>query len=150
VSVVYSVDVTVTVPVMDTEVTARVKDAVLNIFPEADLAERHGELVGEAHSMEHFSELLHEQEILDTARNQFFDGVRSEGFEFALKKQAAFVGVVNFAVGNPGELGEITVRVDVHDPGIEAYVDHVAPPTEDGRPVGERAWEQERNRDREQ
>jgi len=137
-SVVYSVDVTITVPVMDTEVTARVKDAVLNIFPEAELTERHGEVVGEAHSMEHFSELLHEQEILDTARNQFFDGVRSDGFEFALKKQAAFVGVVNFAVGNPGELGEITVRVDVRDPGVEAYVDHVAPPTEDGRPIEDR------------
>ncbi len=137
-SVVYSVDVTVTAPVMDTEATERVKDAVLNLFPEAELTERHGEVVGEAHSMEHFSELLHEQEILDTARNQFFDGVRGDGFEFALKKQAAFVGVVNFAVGNPGELGEITVRVDVRDPGVEAYVDHVAPPTEDGRPVGGR------------
>ena len=137
-SVVYSVDVTITAPVMDTEVTERVKDAVLNIFPEAELTERHGEVVGTAHSMEHFSELLHEQEILDTARNQFFDGVRSDGFEFALKKQAAFVGVVNFAVGNPGELGEITVRVDVRDPGVEAYVDHVAPPTEDGRPIEDR------------
>jgi hypothetical protein len=138
VSVVYSVDVAVTAPVMDTEATERVKDAVLNIFPEAELTERHGEIVGTAHSMEHFSELLHEQEILDTARNQFFDGVRSDGFEFALKKQAAFVGVVNFAVGNPGELGEITVRVDVRDPGVEAYVDHVAPPTEDGRPIEDR------------
>ena len=137
-SVVYSVDVTVTAPVMDTEVTSRVKDAVLNLFPEAELEERHGELVGEAHSMEEFSELLHEQEILDTARNQFSDGLRGDGFEFALKKQAAFVGVVNFAVGNPGELGEITVRVDVRDPGVEAYVDHVAPPTEDGRPIEDR------------
>jgi len=148
VSVVYSVDVTVTAPVMDTEVTSRVKDAVLNLFPEADLTERHGELVGEAHSMAHFSERLHEQEILDTARNQFFDGVRSAGFEFAVKKQAAFVGVVNFAVGNPGELGEITVRVGVHDPGVEAYIDHVAPPTEDGRPLGERERGQERDRER--
>ena len=137
-SVVYSVDVTITAPVMDTEVTERVKDAVWNLFPEADLEERHGEIVGEAHSMAHFSELLHEQAILDTARNQFFDGVRGDGFEFALKKQAAFAGVVNFAVGNPGELGEISVRVAVRDPGVEAYVDHVAPPTEDGRPIGER------------
>ena len=137
-SVVYSVDVTITAPVMDTEVTARVKDAVLNLFPEADLEERHGEVVGEVHSMEHFSELLHEQEILDTARNQFAEGRRGDAFEFALKKQAAFVGVVNFAVGNPDELGEITVHVDVRDPGVEAYVDHVAPPTEDGRPIGDR------------
>ena len=138
-SVVYSVDVTVTAPVMDTEVTARVKDAVLNLFPEADVEERHGELVGDAHSMERFSELLHEQEILDTARNQFSDGRRDGSFEFALKKQAAFVGVVNFAVGGPSELGEITVRVDVRDPGVEAYIDHVAPPTEEGRPVEDRS-----------
>ena len=151
-SVVYRVDVTVTAPVMDTEVTSRVKDAVLNLFPGAELEERHGEVVGTVHQLERFSELLHEQsildtargaffgnrheqEILDTARAQFAEGRLDGGFEFALKKQAAFEGVVNFAVGNPGELGDITVRVEVRDPGVEAYVDHVAPPTEDGRPV---------------
>jgi predicted RNA binding protein with dsRBD fold (UPF0201 family)/dephospho-CoA kinase len=135
--IVYSVDVEIVVPVMDTEVEARVRDAVEGLFPEAEFEKGHGELRGESHSLEHFSELLHEQQILDTARGQFFADQSGDSFSFDLKKQAAFRGVVNFAVGNPGELGEIHVDVTVRDPSVEAYVDHVAPPTEDGRPIGE-------------
>jgi predicted RNA binding protein with dsRBD fold (UPF0201 family) len=132
---VYSVDVQVTAPVMSTEVTDRVRDAVTNLFPEADITEGHGELVGEAHGLERFSELLHEEEILDTARGQFLADHRGDTFAFDLKKQAAFQGVVNFAVGEPAELGDIHVRVTVREPSVEAYIDHVAPPTEDGRPI---------------
>jgi predicted RNA binding protein with dsRBD fold (UPF0201 family) len=135
--VVYSVDVEIVVPIKDTEVKARVRDTVEGLFPEAEFEEGHGELRGEAHSLEHFSELLHEQQILDTARGQFFADHEGDTFSFDLKKQAAFRGVVNFAVGKPGELGEIHVRVKVRDPSVEAYVDHVAPPTEDGRPITE-------------
>lgn len=132
---VYSVEVQVTAPVGPTEVTDRVRDAVTNLFPEADITEGHGELLGEAHGMETFSELLHDQEILDTARGQFLADRRGDTFSFDLKKQAAFQGVVNFAVGDPAELGDIHVRVTVAEPSVEDYIDHVAPPTEDGRPV---------------
>jgi predicted RNA binding protein with dsRBD fold (UPF0201 family) len=138
VSEIYSVDVQITAPVMPTEVTDRVRDAVTNLFPEADIESGHGELLGEAHGLERFSERLHEQEILDTARNRFFDGQQGDTFAFDLKKQAAFQGVVNFAVGEPSELGDIHVRVTVREPSVEAYIDHVAPPTEDGEPVRER------------
>jgi predicted RNA binding protein with dsRBD fold (UPF0201 family) len=132
---IYSIDVQVTAPVMDTEVTDRVRDAITNLFPEATVEERHGELLATAHSMDHFSELLHRQAILDTARGAFFDGQEGTTFAFGLKKQAAFRGVVNFAVGNPGELGDIHVRVRVKEPAVEAFVDHIAPPTEDGKPI---------------
>ena len=134
-SPVYSVDVRVTAPVYDTEVTDRVADAIERLFPGADPDHRHGELVGEVHDMERFSELLHRQEILDTARSVFFDSLRGDAFAFDLKKQAAFEGVVNFAVGEPNELGEIHVRVRVDQPDAESYIDHVAPPTREGRPV---------------
>jgi predicted RNA binding protein with dsRBD fold (UPF0201 family) len=134
-SPVYSVDVQVTAPVYDTEVTDRVADAIEGLFPGADPEHRHGELVGEVHDLEQFSESLHRQEILDTARGVFFDSLRGDTFAFDLKKQAAFEGVVNFAVGEPNELGEIHVRVRVHEPDPESYIDHVAPPTRDGRPV---------------
>jgi len=85
--------------------------------------------------MEQFSERLHEQAILDTARGAFFAEQEGDTFAFSLKKQAAFVGVVNFSVGDPGELGDVRVRVKVRDPDVERYIDHVAPPTEDGEPV---------------
>ncbi|GGN91583.1 MULTISPECIES: RNA-binding domain-containing protein [Haloarcula] len=134
-SAVYSVDVRITAPVNDTEVTDRVADAIRNLFPEADPDHREGELVAEVHTMEGFSEELHRAEILDTARSVFFDSLSGETFAFDLKKQAAFEGRVNFAVGDPSELGDIHVEVTVREPDAESYIDYVAPPTEDGRPV---------------
>jgi len=132
---IYRVDIEITAPVYDTEVTSRVADAIVNIFPNAELEESFGEIRGKAHSMEHVSELLHRQEILDTARGEFFSNREGNVFSFALKKQAAFEGRINFSVGEPDELGEIAVRVRVDEPTLEAYVDRIAPPTEDGQPV---------------
>jgi len=133
--VIHRVDVEVTAPVRDTEVTDRVADAITAIFPGAEPELRHGELTATVHDLSQFSELLHRQEILDTARGIFFDTRRGDSFSFRLKKQAAFEGVINFVVDDPGELGAIAVRVRVEEPDVEAYVDHVAPPTEDGEPI---------------
>jgi len=133
--VIYSVDVQVTAPVYDTEVTDRVADAIVAIFPGADPEFAHGELTATVHDLEHFSELLYRQQILDTARDIFFENRRGDTFSFQLKKAAAFEGVVNFVVDEPGELGAITVRVRVEDPDVEEYIDHVAPPTEEGEPI---------------
>lgn len=132
---IYSIDVQITAPVKDTEVADRVATAIENVFPGADPEERHGEVVAEVHSLDHFSELLHRQEILDTARGEFFRHRRGDTFSFDLKKQAAFEGVVNFAVGNPDELGDVHVRVRVEEPSVEEFVDYIAPPTEEGRPI---------------
>ena len=132
---IYSVDVQVTAPVNDTEVTDRVVDAVHTLFPEADVEANPGELLATCHTMETFSERLHEQAILDTARGAFFEGREGDTFGFRLKKQAAYEGVVNFAVGTGSELGDLHVRVRVEEPDVDSYIDHVAPPTEEGRPV---------------
>ena len=132
---IYTVDVEITAPVYDTEVTSRVADAVSNMFPNAELEEEFGEIRADAHAMDHFSELLHRQEILDTARGEFFSNQQGAVFSFALKKQAAFEDRVNFSVGEPDELGEISVRVRVTEPTVEEYIDHIAPPTQDGQPI---------------
>jgi len=132
---IYSAEVQITAPVHDTEVTDRVADAVDNLFPGADPEYRHGELTGTVHDLEHFSELLYRQQILDTARDVFFANRRGDSFSFRLKKQAAFEGVVNFVVDDPGEIGAITVHVRVDEPSVEEYIDHVAPPTEEGEPI---------------
>jgi hypothetical protein len=135
VTAVYSVDVRIVAPVRDTEVADRVSDAVTNLFPNADVSREAGRVVAETHAMDRFSERLHEQEILDSARREFFRRADADGFSFALKKQAAFKGVVNFSVGNPDELGDIEVHVRVREPSVEAFVDAIAPPTEDGKPI---------------
>ena len=132
---IYSVDARIETPVADTEVTDRVIDAVEALFPDVEVHSEPGRVVAETHSLQGFSDRLHDQEILDTARREFLENADEEGFSFALKKQAAYEGVVNFAVGEPDELGEITVTVTVREPSVEEYVDHVAPPTRDGTPV---------------
>lgn len=135
---IYSIDVEITAPVYDTEVTDRVSDAIVTVFPGAEPTLRHGELRATVHDLAQFSELLHRQEILDTARGVFFGNRRGDSFSFRLKKQPAFQGVLNFAVDDPGELGAISVRVRVSEPDVEAFIDYVAPPTEDGQPVDTR------------
>jgi predicted RNA binding protein with dsRBD fold (UPF0201 family) len=132
---IYRVDVGITAPVRDTEVTDRVVDAIENLFSEVTVERAPGEVRAEGHSLDHFSDLLHRQEILDSARGEFFADRQGEVVSFDLKKQAAFEGVVNFAVGESDELGDIHVRVRVHEPSVEEYVDHVAPPTKDGTPI---------------
>lgn len=132
---IYSIEVRITVPVEDTEIEARVEDAITNLFPGAEIENVDGELRGEVHTLDHFSELLHRRAILDTARGEFFRTLDGDSFSFQLKKQAAFQEVVNFAVGEPGELGDIHVHVRVDDPDPETFIDYVAPPTEDGRPI---------------
>jgi predicted RNA binding protein with dsRBD fold (UPF0201 family) len=132
---IYSVDVTIGAPVQGTEVADRVEEAVTNLFPDAEFRREPDRFVAESHSLDAFSDVLHEQEILDTARRQFFGGVEDDGFAFSLKKQPAFEGVVNFAVGTEDELGDIHVQVDVREPDVRSFIDYIAPPTEDGRPV---------------
>jgi Uncharacterized protein conserved in archaea len=133
--VIYSVDVRIVAPVNDTEVTDRVEDAVRTVFPETEPIHEPGQLVAETHTLDAFSDVLHEQEILDTARRVFLRNSTDDGFAFALKKQAAFEGIVNFAVGDPDELGDIDVEVRVREPDIESFIDYVAPETDEGRPV---------------
>ncbi len=132
-----SVDVQVTAPVYPTEVTDRVIDAIRRLFPDAEIEQQPGEILATAHSLETLSEALYDQKILDTARTQFFEGRQGDTFSFDLKKQAAVQGVVNFAVGQPDELGELHVRVRVDDPSVDTYIDHIAPATEEGEPTGE-------------
>ncbi|ERH09921.1 MAG: hypothetical protein J07HX64_01686 [halophilic archaeon J07HX64] len=131
----YTLEAEITAPVYDTELTERVTEAITGVFPDADTEFEHGELRATVHNLEHLSELLHRQSILDTARGVFFGNQRGDTFSFRIKKQAAFVGVVNFVVDDPGELGAIAVRVRVEEPSVEAVINNVAPPTEDGKPV---------------
>lgn len=132
----YSVDVRADAPVMDTEVADRVARAVRNVFPEADVEVTEDRVVATTHDVERFRELLREQRILDTARSHLLEAVEGDTIAFALKKQVALQGKVNFAVGNPAELGDVHVEMRVRDPDPAAFVDYLAPRTdEDGNPV---------------
>lgn len=124
-----SVDIEATAPVYETEVTDRVETALYNLFPEAEIESYPGELLARARSMEQVRTLLEDQRILDTAREQFLTNVDGNTITVQLDKQAAYEGRVNFAVGTPDELGELTIRIRVTDPSVEEYIDFIAPAT---------------------
>lgn len=132
---VYRITVDIEAPVQPTEVRERVADAVRSLFPEADVTASSDEVTARTHKIDHFRDRLFEQRILDTARKQFMQNRTRNGFEFRLKKQAAFQDVVNFSVGNPAELGDIEVRVTVDDPEVEEFIEYLAPRTKDGEPL---------------
>jgi len=133
----YSVDVRVTAPVNPTELEDRVADAITTLFPGAEVETQGSRVVAETHTVEEFRERLFEQRILDTARKQFRANQTADGFSFDLKKQAAFNGTVNFAVGNPDELGDLHVEVTVREPDVDQFVRYLAPETEEGEPLEE-------------
>lgn len=128
----YRIDVEVTTPLNPTESRERVETAIGNLFPEAEIVEADGRLVGQTHSFARFVERVREQSIVDAARDRFRAGIDADGFSFALKKQAAYVGVVNFSVGGADELGDLSVHVRVEGPAVEAFIDHVLPASQTG------------------
>lgn len=133
--VLYSVDVRLSAPVEPTEARERVAETVTGLFPSADVETQGSRVVAECHDVERFREQLFEQRILDTARKEFLRNSTDDGFSFDLKKQAAYVGKVNFSVGSPDELGDLHVEVTVHEPDVEPFIAYLAPETEDGKPI---------------
>jgi predicted RNA binding protein with dsRBD fold (UPF0201 family) len=130
----YQIDVRLEAPVKPTEVESRVAEAITALFPESEVETQGDRVTAEAHDISHFRKRLFEQRILDTARSELFANRGPNGFSFELKKQAARNGVVNFAVGNPDELGDVEVAVTVHEPDVESVIDYLAPATDDGEP----------------
>ncbi len=113
-------NIMVKVPVYPTESEKRVREAVENIFPGANLAERDAGdsllLEGTAPDLDRFTELLARQKIRDTARAFLMRRVRGNKLSFSLNKQAAFAGRINFIEGGQPPLGCITVTIEHDEP----------------------------------
>lgn len=96
-------------PVRPTESVAKVKAAVLNVFPDAVFVESEGNLAAEATSLDKLREMFRTQRIRDTARSVLRISRIGIEIRFSLNKQAAFVGRVNFAPPSP--MGQIDVTI---------------------------------------
>lgn len=128
--------VTVRTPVHPSEDADKVRRAVLNLFPAAQIELGGGELVARTESLAELRRLIWKQKILDAARKTFLRGLaetRTRGV-FHLSKQAAFRGRVTFSV-DPGALGDLEVTVE--DPRLEALLKEMAPMTLRGIPISE-------------
>jgi predicted RNA binding protein with dsRBD fold (UPF0201 family) len=82
-------------------------------------------VVGTTDSLERLRQRIRDQRIRDTARRQLRAGRQGDRTTVSLSKQAAFVGVVNFAAGSP--LGDIVVEIE--SDALDAVIDDVAEST---------------------
>jgi len=95
--------------VSPTEDAAKIKSAVLNVFPDARFTETEGVLLAESNSLDRLKEMLRNERIRDSARMILLKARRESTIRFSLNKEAAFVGRVNFAPPSP--MGPIDVVI---------------------------------------
>jgi len=130
------VDIEIETQVNPTEDVDRVAEAVKNLFPDAEVEIVGQKLVAKARNLERFRELLRRQRILDTARTEMKRGLSGREITILLNKQTAVVSRINF-VEDDAVLGPIIVRFRLNWVSPERFMDYVAPPTKDGKPVKE-------------
>lgn len=127
--------------VYPTEIEEKVMIAITNIFP-VELGLRNfgiPQLYGEGglESLRKLHMLLREFRILDTSRRIFINGMKGNTIQFRLNKQVAFVGKVNFPVGEES-LGSIHVEIySDNEEDLMKIIDWLTPDTVEGQPVME-------------
>lgn len=110
-----SAKISLKAPVHPTESEEKVKKAVLNIFPNAELDIGEREIRGKASDMERFREILRDLRIRDTARNFLMSRINGNRIEFSISKQAAYMEKISFG-GNKPALGEIEITIESESP----------------------------------
>ena len=118
-----------TAKVFPTEDPGKVRQALLNLFPGADLAEEAGGMTASTEDLSHFMEQVRRQRILDAMRATLLRGAEADRTTFCLNKQAAFVGKISMVEGNV-PLGAVVVTIQ--DEELGSLIDRVAPTTVDG------------------
>jgi len=125
------VRVFVSCPVYPSEDQEKVRDAILNIFPDASLERTESGFEGEA-GTDRFCELIRKQKILDSTRSMMFKGIRGSRIILHMNKQVAAVGKISFTEPKT-ILGTVSVTMECDDP--EMMIDKIAPRTVDGEEV---------------
>ena len=117
--------VRVETPIQLTENPEKVIRALRNLFPDLRIESTEHRIIGTTENLDRLRELIRNQRIRDTARRQLVAGRRENRTTLSLSKQAAFVGVVNFAASSP--LGDIAVEIEADD--LDAAIDYIAEST---------------------
>jgi len=108
-------EIGITVNIYPTEVDERIKKAILDIFPDADINVGESVLTAKAKDLETLAEKLRDQRIRATARSILRRCASQSEIRFYLNKQAAFMGKVNFTEGE-SVLGDIEVSIHTEEP----------------------------------
>jgi len=114
--------------VKSTEDPEKVKNSILNIFPDIKVEEKDNEIIGfseEEDDLSRFIELVYSEAIRDSVNMVLKEGTQGAKISFSMNKQAAFAGRVNLSRVSP--LGPIKVKIYVDDP--YEYIDKIVPKT---------------------
>ena len=146
-------EVIIKAKVKPTEDKYKVKKAILNIFPRADLNfikedDEFGKWEGKTKSVDRLKELLRSQAILDAARTVLEKGMTENAVKFYLNKQAAFAGSVNFDIDTHGGIF-VKIIADKNE-DIMKIVRDIAPRTKGGVIINEEELEEEKEDEEEQ
>ena len=117
--------VRVEAPVRPTESVEKVTTALRNLFPDLVVEVAGDRVIGTTSDLGHLRERIRNQKIRDTARRQLIAARNGDRTTVSLSKQAAFVGVLNFAASSP--LGDIVVEIESDD--LAAVIDVLAEST---------------------
>jgi len=117
--------VRVETPIHPTENPEKVMRALRNLFPDLQIESTEHRVRGTTENLDRLRELIRNQRIRDTARRQLVAGRRENHTTVSLSKQAALVGVVNFAASSP--LGDIAVEIESDD--LDGTIDYIAEST---------------------
>lgn len=112
-----------------TEDSEKVRQAVLNLLPDAQLEDGERSVTGRSDNGDALRDMIHDQHIRDTARSVMLRGVQGSATRFVLNKQAALMGKVSFLDG-PVALGGIEVTIEADD--VRGAIDHLAESTVEG------------------
>jgi|Deesub1362B_J571_1020462.scaffolds.fasta_scaffold00118_68 predicted RNA binding protein with dsRBD fold (UPF0201 family)/cytidylate kinase len=138
------VEVEIEAKVHPTEDEEKVKSAIKNLFPDAELTvvdkNGYGIIKGKSEKIDTFRELLRRQRILDTARFELINGVSGNKITLLLNKQTATVSRINF-VEEDTILSPLVIKFKIYGIDLEKFIDFLAPETKNGKPVKELKWE---------
>lgn len=118
-------------PVKPSEDPELVRDAILSIFPDAELEQDERSFRGTA-TLDRFHKAIRKQKILDATRSVLIRNMKGDRTRMDLNKQVATVGKVSFADKRP-VLGAI--EVSIQDDDLQFLIDRLAPVTVDGEEV---------------
>ena len=118
-------------PVHATEDPAKVRLALIHLFPGAEVQEGTEEVWADVPDLARLRELVRSQRIPDTARGVMLAGLSDDGLRtrFRLGKQAAAAGRAHFGpIREP--LGEVVLEMTGDAPGeVERAIYRLAPDT---------------------
>ena len=118
--------ITVRTRIYPTESEEKIKEAILSLFPDANIRREGNYIVARAESIDNFAKLLREQRIRDAARGVFLSNLRGDVLEFRINKQVATRGRISFSVGDM-PLGDIIVVVEGEN--LRELIEEIAPDT---------------------